>query len=73
MNAPTALSHLTPEIALREVPDALIEALKARFGDQLLHGAGGAHAARARRVLLRRAAARRRGVRREHRRTWPMR
>ncbi|MBO9650773.1 MAG: FAD-binding protein [Variovorax sp.] len=34
MNAPTALSHLTPEIALREVPDALIEALKARFGDQ---------------------------------------
>lgn len=34
MNAPTALSHLTPEIALREVPDALIDALKARFGDQ---------------------------------------
>ncbi|RZL89734.1 MAG: FAD-binding protein [Variovorax sp.] len=34
MNAPTALSHLTPEIALREVPDALIEALKARFGDR---------------------------------------
>ena len=33
MNAPTALSHLTPAIALREVPDALIEALKARFGD----------------------------------------
>ena len=32
MNAPTALSHLTPAIALREVPDALIEALKARFG-----------------------------------------
>src|SRR4051812_44285965 len=34
MNAPTALSHLTPEIALREVPDALLQALKARFGDQ---------------------------------------
>ena len=34
MNAPTALSHLTPEIALREVPDALIDALKARFGDR---------------------------------------
>jgi len=33
MNAPTALSHLTPAIALREVPDALIESLKARFGD----------------------------------------
>ncbi|NDZ13763.1 2-hydroxy-acid oxidase [Variovorax sp. WS11] len=33
MNAPTALSQLTPAIALREVPDALIEALKARFGD----------------------------------------
>ncbi len=32
MNAPAALAHLTPEIALREVPDALIEALKARFG-----------------------------------------
>jgi D-lactate dehydrogenase (cytochrome) len=34
MNAPTALSHLTPEIALREVPDALIDALKARFDDR---------------------------------------
>ncbi|MDR6534513.1 FAD-linked oxidase C-terminal domain-containing protein [Variovorax soli] len=33
MNAPTALSHLTPAIALREVPDVLIEALKARFGN----------------------------------------
>jgi D-lactate dehydrogenase (cytochrome) len=33
MNAPTALSQLTPAIALREVPAALIEALKARFGD----------------------------------------
>ena len=32
MNAPTALSHLTPQIALRPVPDALIEALQARFG-----------------------------------------
>jgi D-lactate dehydrogenase (cytochrome) len=34
MNAPSALSHLTPEIALREVPQALIDALKTRFGDQ---------------------------------------
>lgn len=34
MNAPTALSHLTPEISLREVPAALIDALKARFGDR---------------------------------------
>ncbi|VWX59363.1 2-hydroxy-acid oxidase [Burkholderiales bacterium 8X] len=34
MNAPTVLSHLTPELALREVPDALIDALKSRFGDR---------------------------------------
>ncbi|MGK6309455.1 FAD-binding oxidoreductase [Variovorax sp. DT-64] len=34
MNAPTALAHLTPAIALRDVPDALIQALKARFGEQ---------------------------------------
>ncbi|WP_077000051.1 FAD-binding oxidoreductase [Variovorax sp. KK3] len=34
MNAPTALAHLTPAIALRDVPDALIEALKDRFKDQ---------------------------------------
>ncbi|MEJ8845395.1 FAD-binding oxidoreductase [Variovorax rhizosphaerae] len=32
MNAPAALAHLTPEIALRDVPDALIAALKDRFG-----------------------------------------
>jgi D-lactate dehydrogenase (cytochrome) len=32
MNAPTQLSHLVPEINQREVPAALIEALKARFG-----------------------------------------
>jgi len=32
MNAPTALTHLVPEIRLRNVPDALIEALNARFG-----------------------------------------
>ncbi|RZL62901.1 MAG: FAD-binding protein, partial [Variovorax sp.] len=32
MNAPTALAHLTPDIAQREVPAALIEALQARFG-----------------------------------------
>ncbi|WP_298933451.1 FAD-linked oxidase C-terminal domain-containing protein [uncultured Ramlibacter sp.] len=34
MNAPTALSHLVPEIRQREVPQALIDALKARFADQ---------------------------------------
>ncbi len=31
MNAPTALSHLVPEINQRDVPVALIDALKARF------------------------------------------
>jgi D-lactate dehydrogenase (cytochrome) len=31
MNAPTALSHLVPEINQRDVPAALIDALKARF------------------------------------------
>ncbi|VTU17734.1 putative FAD-linked oxidoreductase [Variovorax sp. PBS-H4] len=34
MNAPTALAHLTPSIALRDVPDALLQALKERFGGQ---------------------------------------
>ncbi|MEY2952613.1 MAG: hypothetical protein RLZZ401_700, partial [Pseudomonadota bacterium] len=32
MNAPTAAAHLMPEIAQRETPAALIDALKARFG-----------------------------------------
>ena len=32
MNAPTALSHLVPEIHQRDVPAALLDALKARFG-----------------------------------------
>ena len=32
MNAPTALSHLVPEINQRAVPAALIDALKSRFG-----------------------------------------
>ena len=32
MNAPAALSHLVPEIHQREVPAALVDALKARFG-----------------------------------------
>ena len=31
MNAPTALSHLVPQIRQRDVPAALIDALKARF------------------------------------------
>ncbi len=34
MNAPTELSHLVPQINLRPVPAALLEALKARFGAQ---------------------------------------
>src|SRR3954471_14404350 len=34
MNAPTHPSHLVPEIHLREVPQALLDALKARFGAQ---------------------------------------
>jgi len=32
MNAPTALSHLTPEFHPRAVPQALLDALKERFG-----------------------------------------
>ncbi len=32
MNAPTQIAHLVPEINQRAVPDALIDALKARFG-----------------------------------------
>ncbi len=32
MNAPTQAAHLAPEVAQRAVPEALIEALKARFG-----------------------------------------
>jgi D-lactate dehydrogenase (cytochrome) len=34
MNAPTAVSHLVPEVRQREVPPALIDALKGRFGDR---------------------------------------
>ena len=34
MNAPTALTHLVPEVHQRAVPPALIEALKQRFGDR---------------------------------------
>ncbi len=34
MNAPTDLSHLVPDIQLRKVPQALLDALKARFGAQ---------------------------------------
>ena len=33
MNAPTPANHLMPTLALRAVPEALIAALKARFGD----------------------------------------
>jgi D-lactate dehydrogenase (cytochrome) len=34
MNAPTAFTHLVPEIHQRDVPAALLDALKARFGAQ---------------------------------------
>jgi D-lactate dehydrogenase (cytochrome) len=34
MNAPAALSHLVPEVHQREVPQALIDALKARFAER---------------------------------------
>ncbi len=34
MNAPTELAHIAPEIKPREVPAALIDALKQRFGAQ---------------------------------------
>src|SRR4051812_6054503 len=32
MNAPTAVSHVVPEVHLREVPQALLDALANRFG-----------------------------------------
>ena len=34
MNAPTVLSHLVPDVQQREVPPALIAALKSRFGER---------------------------------------
>ncbi|APW41146.1 FAD-binding oxidoreductase [Rhodoferax saidenbachensis] len=34
MNAPASLNHLLPQITLRTVPQALLDALKTRFGDQ---------------------------------------
>ncbi|MDB5752704.1 MAG: dld [Ramlibacter sp.] len=34
MNAPTALSHLVPQVRQRDVPTTLVEGLKARFGDR---------------------------------------
>ncbi len=34
MNAPTATQHLLPEISPRATPDALIDALKAHFGER---------------------------------------
>ena len=77
MNAPTALSHLVPEIRRATVPQALLDALASALRRPVLHRAGGARAARPRRVLVRGAAAGRRGVRREHagrgrcRRAWP--
>jgi D-lactate dehydrogenase (cytochrome) len=35
MNAPTTLAHVMPEVHARDVPQALLDALKARFGAQL--------------------------------------
>jgi D-lactate dehydrogenase (cytochrome) len=34
MNAPTAMNHLMPQVLARNVPQALLDALKSRFGDQ---------------------------------------
>ena len=34
MNAPTPIAHVTPEVHLREVPAALLAALRTRFGAQ---------------------------------------
>jgi D-lactate dehydrogenase (cytochrome) len=34
MNAPTALSHLVPDVQQRDVPPALLQALKARFAER---------------------------------------
>ena len=34
MNAPTQIAHVTPEVHLREVPAALLAALRTRFGAQ---------------------------------------
>ncbi|HOB03562.1 MAG TPA: FAD-binding protein, partial [Casimicrobium huifangae] len=34
MNAPAALAHLVPDVRQRTVPAALIDALKARFGER---------------------------------------
>lgn len=34
MNAPTPLSHVLPEVHTREVPQAMLDALKTRFGAQ---------------------------------------
>jgi D-lactate dehydrogenase (cytochrome) len=35
MNAPTTLAHVMPEVHARDVPQALLDALKSRFGAQL--------------------------------------
>src|SRR3990167_4500189 len=35
MNAPTSLNHLLPQVQARDVPQALLDALKTRFGEQL--------------------------------------
>ena len=60
-------ADFSPNVLPRPMPAAMIEALRARFGERFVTVAGGARAARPRRVAVRRAAAGGRGVLREHR------
>ena len=66
MNAPLP-AHLLPQLAPRAVPPAMIDALKARVRRALLDRAGGARAARPRRIADRCAAAGSGRLLREHR------
>jgi D-lactate dehydrogenase (cytochrome) len=58
---------------LREVPEALVDALKARFGERCSTALAVRDAARPRRVVVRGAATLRRWCSPRARRTWPMR
>ena len=66
MNAPAALSHLVPEIHQREVPAALIDALKARFGANCSTAMAVRETPRSRRVFVPGATAGRGCLRRKH-------
>ena len=66
MNAPTDLSHLVPDIQLRDVPHGAARCTQGTLRRPVFHRAGGARAARPRRVVVPGAAAGRRGVRRKH-------